>query len=51
METHAPIKTGGEHCVRSDGFEWLARAGFAARWIVYMILGILAPTPATAASR
>ena len=42
METHAPIKAGGEHLVRSDGFEWLARAGFAARGIVYVIIGILA---------
>ena len=42
METHAPLKAGGEHLVRSDGFEWLARAGFAARGIVYMIIGILA---------
>jgi hypothetical protein len=42
VETHAPIKAGGEHLVRSDGFEWLARAGFAARGIVYVIIGILA---------
>jgi uncharacterized protein DUF1206 len=42
METRAQIKTGGEHFVRSDGFEWLARAGFAARGIVYTIIGILA---------
>ena len=42
METHAPIKAGGEQLVRSDGFEWLARAGFAARGIVYVIIGILA---------
>jgi hypothetical protein len=42
VETHAPIKAGGEQLVRSDGFEWLARAGFAARGIVYVIIGILA---------
>lgn len=42
METHAPIKAGGEQLVRSDGFEWLARAGFAARGVVYAIIGILA---------
>lgn len=42
METHASIRAGGEELVRSDGFEWLARAGFAARGIVYVIIGILA---------
>jgi hypothetical protein len=42
VETHAPIRAGGERLVRSDGFEWLARAGFAARGIVYVIIGILA---------
>ena len=42
METQAPIKTGGEEFVRSDAFRWLARAGFAARGIVYVIIGILA---------
>ena len=42
METHAPVKAGGEQLVRSDGFEWLARAGFASRGIVYVIIGILA---------
>ena len=42
METHASMKAGGEELVRSDGFEWLARAGFAARGTVYVIIGILA---------
>lgn len=42
METQASIKAGGERFVRSDGFEWLARAGLAARGIVYVIVGILA---------
>jgi Domain of Unknown Function (DUF1206) len=42
VETHAPIKTGGDEFVRSDGFRWLARSGFAARGIVYVIIGILA---------
>jgi uncharacterized protein DUF1206 len=42
VETQASLKAGGEQLVRSDGFEWLARAGFAARGIVYMIIGILA---------
>jgi len=42
VETQASIKAGGEGLARSDGFEWLARAGFAARGIVYVITGILA---------
>lgn len=42
METQAPIKAGGEEFVHSDLFRWLARAGFAARGIVYVIIGILA---------
>jgi hypothetical protein len=42
VETQASIKTRGEQRVRSDGFEWLARAGFAARGLVYVIVGILA---------
>ena len=42
METHAPLKARGEKFARSAGFEWLSRAGFAARGIVYMIIGILA---------
>ena len=42
METQASIRSGGERLVRSDGFEWLARAGFVARGTVYVIIGILA---------
>jgi len=42
VETPAPLKTSGERLVRTSGFEWLARAGFAARGIVYVIIGILA---------
>jgi len=42
VETQAPIRTGGDELVRSDGFRWLARAGFAARGTVYVIIGILA---------
>jgi uncharacterized protein DUF1206 len=42
VETHASIKQGGQGLVHSDGFEWLARAGFAARGIVYVVIGILA---------
>jgi len=42
VETHAAIKAGGEGLARSTAFGWLARAGFAARGIVYVIIGILA---------
>jgi len=42
VETEAPIKADGNELVRSEGFRWLARAGFAARGIVYVIIGILA---------
>lgn len=42
METQASVKATGEELVRSDGFSWLARAGFVARGIVYVIVGILA---------
>lgn len=42
METQAQLKAGGEGFVHSDVFRWLARAGFAARGIVYVIMGILA---------
>jgi len=33
---------GGENLVRSRGFEWLARAGFVARAVVYVTVGVLA---------
>jgi Domain of Unknown Function (DUF1206) len=33
---------GGANVVRSRGFEWLARAGFAARGLIYGIIGVLA---------
>lgn len=42
MEAQTSIKAGGEGLVRSDGFAWLSRAGFAARGIVYSIVGVLA---------
>ena len=42
METHAPLKARGEKLARSAGFEWLSRSGFAARGIVYLIIGLLA---------
>jgi fumarate reductase subunit D len=32
----------GEKVTRSSGFEWLARAGFVARGVVYAIIGVLA---------
>ena len=32
----------GETFVQSRGFEWLSRAGFVARAVVYGIIGILA---------
>ena len=35
-------RQGGESVVRSRGFEWLARAGFVARGLIYGIIGILA---------
>jgi hypothetical protein len=50
VNTETPIKRrvawraqeGGERLAQSDSFEWLARAGFAARGVVYVIIGILA---------
>ena len=35
-------RSSGEKVVRSTGFEWLSRAGFVARGVVYVIIGILA---------
>ena len=32
----------GEQVVQADAFEWLARAGFIARGVIYAIIGILA---------
>lgn len=37
---HAQV--GGEKVARSAGFEWLARAGFVARGLIYGIIGTLA---------
>ena len=50
MSVEAPTKTaavrevtaGGEKVAKSSGFEWLARAGFVARGLIYGIIGILA---------
>jgi len=47
---HAPPKpgpvrearAGGEKIARSSWFEWLARAGFVARGLIYAIIGVLA---------
>lgn len=38
----ATVRSGGEKVVRNDGFEWLSRAGFVARGIVYVLVGVLA---------
>jgi hypothetical protein len=35
-------KRSGEKVVRSDAFEWLARAGFIARGVIYVLIGVLA---------
>ena len=50
MSAQAPTKSrprrearvGGEQIAHTRGFEWLARAGFVARGVVYVIIGILA---------
>ena len=35
-------RDGGETVVQSSGFEWLSRAGFVARGLIYGIVGVLA---------
>ena len=55
MSAHTPTKSrpirearvGGEQIAQSRGFELLARAGFAARAVVYVTIGILAIKLAT----
>ena len=42
MEARGQIEQGREKVVRHDGFEWLSRAGFVARGIVYALVGALA---------
>jgi hypothetical protein len=50
MSAHAPTKArparhveaAGEKVVQSSGFEWLARAGFVSRGLIYGLIGILA---------
>jgi hypothetical protein len=36
------VRDGGEKVVQSGGFEWLSRAGFVARGLIYGIIGLLA---------
>lgn len=36
------VRDGGETVVQSSGFEWLSRAGFIARGLIYGIIGVLA---------
>jgi hypothetical protein len=38
----ASAKRGGDAISRSTGVEWLARAGFVSRGVIYAIIGILA---------
>ena len=40
--TAREARAGGEKVSRSRGFEWLSRAGFVARGLIYGIIGILA---------
>ena len=40
--TAREVKAGGEKVAQSSSFEWLARAGFVARGLIYGIIGILA---------
>jgi hypothetical protein len=40
--TAREARAGGEEVARSRGFEWLSRAGFVARGLIYGIIGILA---------
>ena len=50
MATHVPTKPQpvrraqqeGDQVARTTGFAWLARAGFAARGVIYSIVGVLA---------
>jgi hypothetical protein len=41
------IRVEGERVARSTGFEWLARSGFAARAVMYALVGVLAIKVAT----
>src|SRR5579863_1234241 len=37
----AAARAAGARAARSEPFEWLARAGFAARGVIYLIVGVL----------
>ena len=41
------VRVEGERVARSSGFEWLARAGFVARGVIYILVGVLAIKLAT----
>ncbi len=42
-KSHAhAVREGSELVVHSSGFEWLSRAGFVARGLIYGIIGVLA---------
>jgi hypothetical protein len=49
-ETAREAGRGGDKVAQSSGFEWLARAGFVARGLIYGIIGILAIKVALGAS-
>jgi fumarate reductase subunit D len=40
VSSHAQFRA--ERVARSSGFEWLSRAGFAARGVIYVLIGVLA---------
>jgi hypothetical protein len=42
MNAQPAMRAGGERVVRSGPFEWVSRAGFVARGVVYVTVGILA---------
>jgi hypothetical protein len=42
VEPVRKARAGGEQVARSSGFEWLARSGFVARGLIYVIIGVLA---------
>jgi len=41
------VRVEGERVAHSSGFEWLARAGFIARGVIYVLVGVLAVKVAT----
>ena len=42
VQSGRSARASGEKVAHSRGFEWLARAGFVARGLIYGIIGILA---------